>query len=142
MTTVDPSDRFKWDILHDAVFEDLQGLWEPLWWLRGGGAIEGQSEAQRQDFAERALRHLYHEGLIFFFRVPAWADIGASAENQDLRLGLDEVNDTLVATWWRGRQLPPDHPNIWWGPTPAGEAAVNDPPDQIRAVWDWPPRSS
>jgi hypothetical protein len=133
MTTNGRFDVFKWDILHDVVFEDLQGLWEPLWWLRGGGAIEGQSEEQRQEFAERALRQLYHEGLIFFFRARG-ADLAASAEDHDLRLDPDQVNDALSARWWRGRQLPADHPNIWWGPTPAGEAAANNPPDQIHAI--------
>jgi hypothetical protein len=141
MTTANPFDSFKWDILHDVVFEDLQGLWEPLWWLRGGGAVEGQSEEQRQEFAERALRQLYHDDLIFFFRARG-TDLGAAAEDQDLRLGSDEVDDALSASWWRGRELPPSHPNIWWGPTPAGEAAVNNPPDQIRAIWHWPPQRS
>jgi hypothetical protein len=71
VATVDLFERFKRDILRDAVFEDWQSVWEPLWWLRGGGPIEGQSEADRQEFAERALRELYEKGLIFFFRVTA-----------------------------------------------------------------------
>jgi hypothetical protein len=135
--TVDPFQRFKWDVLHDAVFEDWQGLWEPVWWLRGGGAIEGQSEAERQEFAERALRELHDEGLIFFFRVPAGADINASAEGEHARLNPEELYSMIAENWWRGTGgLPDSHPNIWWGPTPAGEAAANDPPQQIRAVWE------
>jgi len=137
MAKVDPFLRFKCEILDDAVFEDVQGVWEPLWLLRGSGAIEGQSESQRQDFAERALRQLYDEGLIYFFRVPPWGDIGGSADNEDLRLDSEAVHETLASGWWRG-ELGRDHPNIWWGPTAAGEAAANAPPEQIRALWESP----
>jgi len=48
--------EFKTEILDNGAFEDWQGLWEPLWWLRGGGRIEGQSESERQAFAEGHVR--------------------------------------------------------------------------------------
>src|SRR5215210_170214 len=134
--TGDAFEAFKWNMLGDAVFEDWQGLWEPLWWLRGGGAIDGQSEADRQAFAERALRELYADGLIYFFRVPAWGDINASGEDARLRLTAAQVDATLAAAWWRGVDgLPAAHPNVWWGPTEPGESAANNPPDHIRSLW-------
>lgn len=123
-------------MLGDAVFEDWQGLWEPLWGLRGDYAIEGLSERDRQLVAERTLRELYAEGLIYFFRVPPRRDINESAEDESLRLRSDEVAETVAGEWWRGREgLPPDHPNIWWGPTPAGEKACESPPDHVREIW-------
>jgi hypothetical protein len=129
-------DKFKWNILGDAVFEDYQGLWEPLWWLRGGGAIEGQSEVERQRFAERTLRELHDEGLIYFFRVPPPHDINASGEDESLRLTPEEVDETLRGNWWRGTDgVPQDHPGIWFGPTVAGEAACENPPERIRRLW-------
>jgi hypothetical protein len=83
------------------------------------------------------LRELHDEGLIFFFRVPAGADINASAEGEHARLNPEELYSMIAENWWRGTGgLPDSHPNIWWGPTPAGEAAANDPPQQIRAVWE------
>src|SRR5262245_38257753 len=87
--------HFKRTILYDAAFEDWQGMWEPLWWLRGGGRIEGQSEADRQAFAERALRELYADGLIFFVRVPFPADITDVENDPSLRLSPDDVDATL-----------------------------------------------
>ena len=65
----DEFEAFKWSVLGDAVWDDYQGLWEPLWWLRGG-RIEGQSELERQAFAERALRELHSDGLIYFLPRP------------------------------------------------------------------------
>lgn len=129
-------EQFKWNILGDAVFEDWQGLWEPLWALRGDYAIEGLSEPQRQALAERALRELYAEGLIYFFRVPPWAEVNASAENESLRVTSERVDEALRGDWWRGRKgLPEDHPSIWWGPTEAGERACQNPPAHIRDLW-------
>jgi hypothetical protein len=129
-------EKFKWNILGDAVFEDYQGLWEPLWWLRGGGVIEGQSEVGRQRYAERVLRELHDEGLIYFFRVPPPYDINESGEDASLRLTPEQVDETLRGDWWRGSEgLPEDHPGVWFGPTPAGEAACENPPERIRKLW-------
>lgn len=130
--TVTELEKFKWDILGDAVFEDVQGLWEPLWWLRGDGSIEGLSELDRQASAERALRELYADGLIYFFRVPPPHDINESADNTALRLTPSESDEALRGDWWRGRDgLPDDHPSIWFGATPAGESACENPPPHI-----------
>jgi hypothetical protein len=86
-------------------------VWEPLWCLRGGGAIEGQSEVDRQRFAERALRELHDEGLIYFFRVRPPYDINASGEDESLRLTSEEVDETLRSDWWRSSEgLPENHP--------------------------------
>jgi hypothetical protein len=127
---VDWFEEFKQSILDDAVFSDYQGLWEPLWALRGDLAQEGQSEADRQHFAERALRELHAAGLIYFFRVLPWAsgDVNAAAEDDALRLTAAQVDDTLRGSWWRGEErLDPDaFEGIWWGPTPTGEAAANE----------------
>jgi hypothetical protein len=139
---VDAFEMFKWNCLGDAVFEDWQAVWEPLWELRGSGAIAGQSELDRQVFAERALRELYRDGLIYFFRVSPSAGINVSGDAESLRLTSDEVDAALAADWWRRQHdFPSEHPDIWWGPTPAGEAAANDPPEHIRAIW-LPDRSS
>lgn len=128
-------EKFKWNVLGDAVWEDYQGLWEPLFWLRGGGAIDGLSEADRQALAERALRELHGDGLIYFFRVPPPHDINASGEDESQRLTAQEVEETLSGSWWRGGGLPDDHPNIWFGPTAKGEAACEDPPEHIYRMW-------
>jgi hypothetical protein len=133
----DAFDRFKQEILADAAFEDWQGVWEPLWWLRGGGEIPGQSDADRQAFAERALRELHGEGLIYFVRSP-WpaTDLGDVASNAALHLTLEAVDEMLRDDWWRGDGvLPADVEAIWFGATPGGEAACRD-----RSVDSgWPP---
>ena len=52
-----------------------------------------------------------------------------------MRLTPEEVDETLRSDWWRGREgLPEDHPGIWFGPTPAGEAACES-PERIRRRW-------
>lgn len=136
--SVDEYEKFKWNTLGDAVFEDYYGLWEPLYWLRGGGVIEGQTEFDRASFAERALRELHDEGLIYFFRVPPHHEVNTSGEDESLRLTPDEVDKALRGDWWRGREgLPEDNPGVWFGPTPAGEAACENPPEHIRKLW-WP----
>ncbi len=120
-------ERFKFEILDDAVFEDVQGLWEPLWALRGYLRQPHQREDERQALAELALRELYAEGLIYFFRVPPHSDLDRAADDPALRLGSEEVNTTLSDTWWRGATgLPTDHPNIWWWATEKGRSAAND----------------
>lgn len=130
--------RFKWSILADSVWEDYQGVWEPLWALRGDYAIEGLvEEADRHAVAERALRELYEEGLIYFFRVPD-LDINAAGEEESLRLNRTEVEESLAGDWWRGRELAPDVTTIWWGPTARGEKACEDPPPEIRGIWESP----
>lgn len=116
---------FKRQILRRAATEDWQGLWEPLWWLRGGGAIAGQTEADRQAFAGRALRELHAEGLVFFFRLGHGADINASAADPASRLTPREFDDALRSHWWRGLDgLDPSAPQVWWGPTARGEAVA------------------
>lgn len=136
-------ERFKWNVLGDAVFEDYQGLWEPLWWLRGGGEIAGQSEEDRQRFAERALRELHDKGLVYFFRVPDPPyDPDAAATDDALRLTPPEVDQALRGDWWRSPDgLGGDHTRIWYGPTPAGEAWCENPPPPVHRLWRldrWP----
>jgi hypothetical protein len=78
------------------------------------------------------LRELHDEGLIYFyfFRVRPPYDINASGEDESLRLTSEEVDETLRSDWWRGSEgLPENHPAIWFGPTPAGEAACENPPE-------------
>lgn len=120
-------ERFKWAILADAVFEDRQGVWEPLWWLRGGGAIQGQSEASCEEFAERALRELYADGLIYFFRAP-WtgADLNSAGMDEASSLTSEAVDEMLRDNWWRGEGPLPTEDLIWWNATPAGQLAGRD----------------
>jgi hypothetical protein len=113
-------EQFKEEILLDVVFEDYQGLWEPLWVLRGDGAIDGQCESDRQAFAEQALRELFDNGLIYFFRAPKGGPVSDGAERPGLRLTAEEVEATIRSDWWRGSGgLPKEHPNVWLGPTEA-----------------------
>ena len=143
---LDDYERFKWDVLADLVWEDYQGIWEPLWWLRGGGRISGQSEAERHVYAERLLRELYSAGLIYFFLVNAEAGgINTSAVDPACVLAPTDVDDAIGADWWRhDGPLPDDDAKmIWIGPTPAGEAAAKDAPSQVITYWKskayWPP---
>jgi hypothetical protein len=132
---------FKWRVLSDLAFEDHEGMWEPLWGLRGCYAIEGQSESERQAFAERAMRELHDDGLIYFFR--AAIDINAAADGPDARLGDAQVERELASAWWRtplGSSLPDDHPNIWIATTAKGDIAAQDPPDEIRRRFADDPR--
>jgi hypothetical protein len=129
-------EKFKWNVLGDAVFEDAYGLWEPLFALRGSDAIEGQSESDRQALAERALRELFAAGFIYFFRVPSGHGVNEASEDENLRLRPEEVDEALRGDWWRGRDgWPHDRPQIWFFCTPAGEAACENPPEHIRRLW-------
>ena len=127
---------FKWNTLGDAVFEDVRGIWEPLWSLRGDGRIEGIPEGNRAIAAERVLRELYADSLIYFFRVEPPDDVERAAANADARLTPTEVDEALGGDWWRQvNGLPEDHPSIWFGATPAGESACENPPPHISQVW-------
>jgi hypothetical protein len=129
-------ERFKWEILGDAAFEDIQGLWEPLWLLRGDLKRPEMSEAGRQQLAERALRELDREGLIYFFRVPPDRNPNDAAEDDSQRLAPDEVDAALSSAWWRGPgSLPVDHPNVWWSITPKGLSLAQNPPADVRGSW-------
>ena len=132
----DEFEQFKQEVFWTVVIEDYNALWEPLWWLRGDGAIEGQSELERQVFAERALRELYGEGLIYFFRIPPGGKIDPSSLDETLRLPSDEMEAALRADWWRGPgEFDEGSSDIWFAPTEAGEAAASDPPDRIRKLF-------
>lgn len=54
------------------------------------------SELERQTLAERALRELVRDGLIYFFRVPLKANPSDAAEDASLRLTPDEIGETLA----------------------------------------------
>jgi hypothetical protein len=126
-------ERFKWTILADAATEGVQHLWEPLWSLRGSYEIPGLSEAERQRVAERALREMYSDDLINFFKEDKPGDIDDPAS----RLGADEVAAALASDWWREPdKLLEDHPNIVWYATDKGEATYMNAPDHIRAFWE------
>ena len=86
--TGDFFEPFKSEILDNAVFEDVQGLWEPLWALRGYMRERDLQEDERQTLAERALRELYGDDLIYFFRVPPRSSPGEAADDPALRLGV------------------------------------------------------
>jgi hypothetical protein len=139
MTTADGDEffsRFKWEILGDAAFEDVQGLWEPLWLLRGYLKQPGMEEIESQELAERALRELQKDGLIYFFRVPARMNPSDASDVDSLRLTADQVDATLVGDWWRGLgNLPSDHPNVWWWVTEKGRELADDPPEHVKAYW-------
>ena len=60
-------EEFKWEILDDAALEDFQMTFEPVGLLRA--KFPEMDEAERQRIAERVLRELCADGLIYFFRV-------------------------------------------------------------------------
>lgn len=131
-------ERFKWFILGSSIHEDWQGLWGPLWELRGdyGRRLDqerGQpsSEYERQEAAARALRDLHAAGLIYVFRTSS-PDIAAAASDEANRLSADEVEDALTSDWWRGQDLQ-KRADIWWGPTAAGEQTYEELPEHLRA---------
>ena len=148
---MDEFEKFKQMTFWRAVSASYDQLVDPVSALRGDWAIEGQSEIDRQAFAERALRELYAEGLIYFFRIPPkdfidlsstdeslWLsdmdDIDASSTDESMRLSPEEVDTELRADWWRQpadleEGLPSD---IWFGPTEAGKASAVNPPDYVR----------
>lgn len=129
-------DVFKWEILGDAAFEDVQGFWEPLWALRGYLRQPELSEIDRQELAERALRELQREGLLYFFRVPLNANPGDAADDESLRLTPEEFDETLSSDWWRGAgDLPPNHPNVWMWATERGLQLAKDPPPEVEKYW-------
>jgi hypothetical protein len=131
--SVDAFEKFKQMTFWGVVLEWYQPLWDPLLELRGDWAIEGQTEPERQAFAERALRELYAEGLIYFFGIPPGAKIEPSSKDESLRLASDEVESALRADWWRGREDLGEHASdICFAPTEAGEAAAVNPPDYVR----------
>ena len=133
--------RFKWEIFGDAAFEDVQGLWEPLWLLRGSLKQPEMAESERQDLAARALRELAQEGLIYFFGVPLSTNPADAADDASLRLRPDELDATLDDDWWRGTEaLPVDHPDVWWTVTEHGAELARKPTDEMTASWF--PRSS
>jgi hypothetical protein len=128
--------RFKWEILGDAAFEDIQGLWEPLWLLRGYLKQPDMSELERQALAERALRELHGDGLIYFVQVPLKTNPSNAADDALLQLTPDDVSDTLSSDWWRGPgNLPADHPNVWWSVTAKGAELANNPPAHVKSHW-------
>jgi hypothetical protein len=127
---------FKWEIFGDAAFEDVQGLWEPLWSLRGSLKRPGMSEEDRQEFAERALRELARDGLIYFFRVPLNMNPNDTADDDSLRLTADECDATLNDNWWRGTNTLPDrHPNVWWWVTEKGLERARNPSSEMQSDW-------
>ena len=109
---------FKWEVLGDAVDEDWQGLWEPLWYAKT--AFPELSQSERERFAERALTELFEAGFIFFFRRGGkWPH-----DESQQQLEKPEVNDAIGGTSWR--RFPLGDSSIWFGGTKAGEAAVRD----------------
>jgi hypothetical protein len=106
--------------------------------LRGAGVIEGQSEVDRQRFAERVLRQLHDEGLIYFFRVPPPYDINAAGEDSKLRLTPEEIDEALRGDCWRRSEGLPEHnPGVWFGPTPTGEAHARIRQRGSESCGDW-----
>jgi hypothetical protein len=105
--------RFKWAVLSDAVYEDDQGLWEPLWYANS--LFPELEPAEREELAERALRELFGAGLIAFFRIG-----GASRE----KLDPQAVDAAITGSSWR--PVPPEDTSIWFGGTEAGKSAVRE----------------
>jgi len=114
-------EEFKWEILGDAVDEDWQGLWEPLLWART--ALPDLSEAERQAMAERALRELFADKLVFFFK--ADSEFFEGTKSPEL-LDQAEVDAAIASASWRS--VPLGEASIWFGGTASRER-------EVRAHW-------
>lgn len=109
--------HFKWEIAADAAFEDEQGLWEPLWYANS--LYPECQPDEREKLAERALRELFAEGLITFYRIGGnWPGF------EDSRQVLDwqAVEAAIAGMSWRS--VPPADTTIWFEGTEAGKTAV------------------
>jgi hypothetical protein len=103
---VDRIQSLKEEIVRLALDEGETGIWEPLWELRSTAGAGASSDAG--ELVEAALRELYAEGRIVFFRRP-WRD-GESGD----RAGMDEteIEHELSSTWWR--ELPLKRGDVWF----------------------------
>ena len=117
----DRYEAFKWEILGDAVDEDWQGLWEPLFWART--VFADLSEAERQTMAERALKELFADKLIFFFK--AKSEFFQGTKPPEL-LDRATVDAAIAGESWRS--VPLGEGSIWFGGTASGER-------EVRAHW-------
>src|SRR5260370_40054959 len=117
--------HFKWEVLGDAVDEDWQGLWEPLWYAKT--LLPELAQAERERLAERALGELFDEGLIFFFRR------GANWPHDARQEPLDKLVVEAAISGASWRTYPLGDSSVWFGGTEAGERAVRE---------DWPGTST
>ena len=131
MASHDEFDRFKWEILWDSAFEAFQGIWEPLWSLNGDGSIPGSSQSEREELAERMLRELFDEGLIYFFCVTN-EDVSGSADDPRCRLSREEVETVLASDGWCNVPLGEGITEIWFAATKKGEARAADLSDRLK----------
>lgn len=113
----DSFQQFKFEILGDAVYEDFQGLWEPLWYANHKFADLAQAE--REALAERALRELLEEELIYFVDFGPETRIPSS---EPAPLNMSEAQAAIAGDSWRG--LPPREARIFFGGTMVGERAA------------------
>jgi hypothetical protein len=117
---------YKWEVLGDAVDEDWQGLWEPLWWART--RFPDLSPTEREALAERVLRELLSEGLIHFVSAGPWP---GHRLRDTVPLDSSAAVSAISGTSWR--TLPLEDASIWFGGTEAGERAVRTRwPDSVK----------
>jgi hypothetical protein len=105
-----------WDVVHEVArhFPDLTG-------------------AERTRFAQETVRALLSADHVYLCRL-------GRHEGDERRLSTDEVEDVLNATDWPILRSGRDGSDVEVTATDAGRRAFADPPDDIRALWNWPPR--
>lgn len=108
------------ECLADAVFEDVQYLWEPVARLRGRMRAQ-LSQKELADVAAQALLMLVQRDLIYLFEsVPGRPDL--SWDDPACRLSPSQAMDEIKSDWWRKPKLPPRSTDILWAPTEKGIA--------------------
>jgi hypothetical protein len=117
-------ERFEFEILFEAT-TDSQGVWEPLWYLRGNVRsivpLPALSEEEHQLLAEAVLRDLWRDGLIFFYRETE--NLDADLRDPATHLSPQEVDAVLRGSDWRTVSIRTD---VWFFATLKGERAWKD----------------
>lgn len=84
--------------------------------------------------AERILRELFDEGLIYFFCVTN-EDVSGSADDPRCRLSREEVETVLASDGWRKVPLGEGITDIRFAATKKGEARASDVSDRSKDLW-------
>jgi hypothetical protein len=103
---MDLAQRIKDDIIELALVEGEKGLWEPLWEFRSSDQFG--HEANLAKLVERALRELYAEDRLEFFR-RNWED---GEEGNRHWMEAAEVEAELAADWWK--EVPLNRGDVWF----------------------------
>jgi hypothetical protein len=107
------------ETLRDTAFDDYQRIWLPFSLINGDGRWRRKSRGWRLGIAERVLRDLHHEDLIYFFRVPS-GDVNRAAIDTRLRLSAKEADAVIASEGWRREPYGEGLDDVWMAATPEG----------------------